>query len=390
VKKLLFLFLVLFFGCTTFALRAQEAKEVEVPESDITSLQVTPVSALASALADTSTMTYYGNVVRSIYVNQPAAGIIRVSDAQAQYGIGSSSTIVAVIDTGIDPTHPALAGSIVPGYDFIRQTAGVPNEWLDLTPDQLNALAASAITPTQQKTVAATVSTSAVPILDQSTVVILDGGGNGLPSEFGHGTMVAGLIHLVAPGVKILPLKAFGADGTATLANVVSAIKVAADHGANVINMSFSVDTNNPYLKKVIAYAVSKGAVMVAASGNNGNHSPVYPAAYSRVIGVGSVDDYDVRSVFSNYGSQSARTSAPGEALITTYPGNNYAGVWGTSFSAALVSGAAALALQVAPAPSSAASAIPNAGKEINQGMGETRLQIMDVLNYLVNGGHDN
>jgi subtilisin family serine protease len=381
VRKFWLVCIVLLLGCAALPLCAQN---FEVPESGQGALQVTPVSALSSLMADTSMMTYYGNPVRSIYVNQPAASIVKIPDAQAQFGIGCGTTIVAVIDTGIDPAHPALAGSIVPGYDFIRKTAGIPNEWLDLNPAQVNALGGSATVPVSQKTVAATVSSSAVPILDQSTVVILDGGGSTLPGEFGHGTMVAGLIHLVAPGVKIMPIKAFAANGTASVPDVISAIRFAVDNGAKVINMSFSVNSGNPNLQKAINYAASKGVVCVAASGNDGSSSPVYPAAYPPVIAVGSVNNNDMRSLFSNYGSMAARTSAPGEALITTFPGNNYAGVWGTSFSTALVSGAAALALQVSPKATNAASAIAEFGKPIDQDMGDMRLQILNALSYLM------
>ncbi|MEO8660176.1 MAG: S8 family serine peptidase, partial [Bryobacteraceae bacterium] len=97
----------------------------------------------------------------------------------------------------------------------------------------------------------------------------------------------------------------------------------------------------------------------------------------------------DQRSLFSNYDSQAARTSAPGEALITTYPGNNYAGVWGTSFSTALVSGAVAMALQIDP---SGANAAVYHGQPISQDMGDTRLQILTGLSYLksgLSGGRD-
>jgi thermitase len=328
-------------------------------------------------MSDTSTISFHGTVVRSIYVNQPAASIIKVPDAQTQYGAGTG--IVAIIDTGIDPNHPALAGNIVPGYDFLRKTAGIPNEWLDLSSAQVATLAPTTSVPVSQKTVAAIVSSSAVPFLDQSTVVILDGGGT-LPAEFGHGTMVAGLIHLVAPGAKIMPLKAFQSNGTANLSDVEKAIRWAVNHGASVINMSFSVVTNDPKLQSAIQDAASKGVICVASSGNDGAVSAVYPAAYPTVIGVGSVNNYDLRSVFSNYGSMGARTSAPGEALITTYPGNNYAGVWGTSFSTALVSGAAAMALQVS---TRGAGNSLYYGQPIDQNMGDTRLQILDALSAL-------
>jgi len=73
-----------------------------------------------------------------------------------------------------------------------------------------------------------------------------------------------------------------------------------------------------------------------------------YPAGFSGVIGVSSTTPTDGRSVFSNYAVPSVLMSAPGEALITTYPGNNYVGVWGTSFSTGLVSGTVALLSQAA------------------------------------------
>jgi subtilisin family serine protease len=363
------------------------AGDVDIAESHHGAMQVAPLSDLSSALADTSTMKYYGATVRTVYLKQPASSIVRVFAAQKAFGPGTG--IVAVIDTGVDPYHPALAGALVPGYDFIRGAAGLPSEWMDLTAQQAAALAGSAAVPATAKTIGLSGSSSAVPMLDQSTVVILDGGGATLPGEFGHGTMVAGLIHLVAPGAKIMPLKAFSADGTAKMDDVVSAINYAVDNGANVINMSFSVQGNDPNLQTAVEYAASKGVVMVAASGNDGSERPVYPAAYSEVIGVGSVNNVDQRSLFSNYDSKAARTSAPGEALITVYPGNNYAGVWGTSFSTALVSGAAAMALQIDP--TGAHTAVYH-GQPISQDMGDTRLQILTGLSYLksgLSGGHD-
>src|SRR2546426_9667854 len=80
---------------------------------------------------------------------------------------------------------------------------------------------------------------STASILDQSTASILDT--RQVPQTFGHGTMVAGIIHLVAPAARIMPLKAFEADGTAHLFDILRAIYYAVDHGAKVINMSFSL-----------------------------------------------------------------------------------------------------------------------------------------------------
>jgi len=196
--------------------------------------------------------------------------------------------------------------------------------------------------------------------------------------------MVAGLIHLVAPKSRILPLKAFTADGTANTSDIVRAIYYAVDHGAKVINMSFSIDTPSDELKKAIGYAAMNNVVCVAAAGNSGSSAVVYPAAYSSVIGVGSTTTTDVRSAFSNFNTPSAKTAAPGEALITTYPGNLYAGVWGTSFSAALVTGAVAILADVKPGipPGKIADALEH-GKEIHQGMGEARLDVLSSVSSL-------
>ena len=144
--------------------------------------------------------------------------------------------------------------------------------------------------------------------------------------------------------------------------------------------MSFDMPALSPELQAAVTYAASKGAILIAAAGNEGKSEYVYPAALSGVIGIGSVNYEDKRSPFSNYG-RAARTSAPVEALITTFPGNNYAGVWGTSFSTALVSGAVTLMLQLQPhLHSSDLKDCLDAGAQIDQGMGDARLDLVRSL----------
>ena len=328
--------------------------DVDSPETKPTSPPITSLAALGTAITNRAPIQYFGAMVRSSYVQQPAAALIRLPDVLASYASGGG--IVAVIDTGVDPDHPALKGALVPGYDFTRNQPGYAPETADL-------------------------SQSTVAILDQSTVAILDG--SQLPADFGHGTMVAGLIHLVAPIARIMPLKAFHADGSAQLSDIVRAIYFAVDNQAAVINMSFSSPNPSATLTNALQYAWSHGVVCVASVGNDGREVIVYPAGVPHTIGVASTTPLDRRSVFSNYGNY-VRISAPGEALITTYPGNNYAGVWGTSFSTALVSGAIALLTQVNPKhpPAALMEALEHGHHLQMDDMGDARLDLYATVLY--------
>jgi thermitase len=204
--------------------------------------------------------------------------------------------------------------------------------------------------------------------------------------------MVAGLIHLVAPTAKLMPVKVFSGNGTSTLSNVVSGIYWAVDHGADVISMSFSSTQSSTELRKAIDYANSHGVICVASAGNDGKQNPsVFPAGYhSQVIAVASTNNQNVRSTFSNYGNTLVDVAAPGEGVVTLYPGNNYAEGWGTSFSAPLVAGGAALLVQlggnrfnVAQAEQAISQAIPT-----GQGLGAGELDLFQASLYgLFHGG---
>jgi subtilisin family serine protease len=160
--------------------------------------------------------------------------------------------------------------------------------------------------------------------------------------------MVAGLIHLVAPKAKIMPLKAFTAYGNAQQADIIRAIYFATDNGANIINMSFGFPTISDALMKAINYATRKGVICIASVGNDSQTELVYPAAFGNVIGVASVDAQNDPSSFTNRGPDLVTIAAPGENLVTTFPGDQYAVASGTSFSAPLIAGAASLMLDAA------------------------------------------
>jgi subtilisin family serine protease len=295
--------------------------------------------SILDSLPDRTLVSFSGATVPSNYVQQPATTIVRWHDALQRTGLTGSGT-VAVIDTGVDPQHPALTSVLVPGFDFTRNQSGA-SELADLNPNVSASLSQSTESILDSNRVMQ-MSSSTLAILTQSTESILDG----TPQSFGHGTMTAGLVHLIAPGAKIMPLKAFKIDGTSNIANIVNAIYYAVDHGANIISMSFEMADSSPGLAGAVDYATDHGVIAIAAAGNDGQQTAVYPAADEGVIGIGSTNNSDQRSTFSNFGSPDVNFAAPGEGVISTYPGNNYAAGWGTSFSAPIVAGAAALIFQ--------------------------------------------
>ena len=336
-----------------------------------------PLPSIPSGLYDTAPVNYYGTVVWHGYAAQPAAQIIRLQDAQNGFRI-TGTGVVAVIDTGVDVNHPVLKAVLLPGYDFTRNQPGA-SEWLDVSEFQNGFIDTNSLD--QQP---GYVQQSTAAVLDQSTAAVLDGPDY---TAFGHGTMTSGLVHLVAPKAQILPLKAFSSNGTGYLSNIVAALYYAVQHHANVVNMSFDLTSNSPSLTQAVSYANKAGVVLVAAAGNESTSAPVYPAALNNyVVGIASTTNWDSRSTFSNYGSVDVLIAAPGENVISTFPGGTYASASGTSFSSPLVAGTAALMLSARPSlnQTQAANSLSHAIKltpDLNHG----RLDVYQAVSAWVN-----
>ena len=210
---------------------------------------------------------------------------------------------VAIIDSGIDLSHPAFTGALVAAsdmWDFVDGDA-VPQEVFSST---------------------------------------------GSNEGYGHGTAVAGIVVQIAPKAKLMPIRVLNSSGEGDTANVVAAIDFAVKHGAKIINLSLGTDYDAS-LGAMIATANNAGVIIVAASGNSNNENITYPGnqgkANDMLYGVGSSNLNDLKSSFSTYGSTLEMT-AIGEGISTPAPGNKM-GVWnGTSMAAPMVSAALALA----------------------------------------------
>ncbi len=294
------------------------------------------------------------------YADQEAARLIRLHEGHAANADCGSAT-VAILDTGVDPDHPMLSGALQPGFDFLLEKQGVPSEW-DFLDQSLQPILDQSLQPILDQSLQPILDQSLQPILDavrageaevvtlgssfgvlldQATTPLLDG--IDLPPFFGHGTMVAGVVRLVSPGTQIMPLRVFNGSGSAHLFDIIRAIYYAVENDADVINMSFSMPNGSQELQRAIQYARSQGVVCVASAGNHGEQTHVFPAKLPNVVGVAATTLLDELSSFSNYGSALVDLAAPGNAVVSTYPGGVFAAGWGTSFSAPFVAGTVAL-----------------------------------------------
>jgi subtilisin family serine protease len=271
-----------------------------------------------------------------LYKQQPALQLIRAQAAQ-QYSTGRG-LIIADINSRVDVGHPALAGHIGAGYDFV---ANRPSGVAALNEDQSTA---GFLDDDQSTAGFLDDDQSTAGFLDDNGIHLLDFVGNLFNSggSAAHGTFCAGLLVAVAPDATVMPLRAFDDNGKTDLFTLAKAIRYARKNGAQVVNMSFGTMTDAKVLREAIDYAHAGNVVLVASAGNNNTSAPQYPAAYAGVVTVAATDLQDRKASFSNFGSF-VFVDAPGTHIISATPGGGYGMASGTSFSAPMVAGMAAL-----------------------------------------------
>lgn len=242
---------------------------------------------------------------------------LKMPEVWLNYGTGSADVHVAVLDTGVDYDHPDLKDRVILGPDYIDRD-------------------------------------------------------NDPKDRHGHGTHVAGIIAAslnnnegvagVAPNVKIMAIRVLGEDGSGSLFNIAKGIAYAANNGSKVINLSLGSPPGGLVMRTLAnfmaSYAESKGALIVAAAGNEGGEIG-YPAAASKFLAVGATNETNILASFSNRGPE-LDVVAPGVNIFSTFPtyevssnrlglSKNYASLNGTSMATPVVAAQAALLLSRNP-----------------------------------------
>ncbi len=217
---------------------------------------------------------------------------------------GSPNVVVAIVDSGVDASHPDLAGAVLPGYDFVDRDTDASD-----------------------------------------------------PPGSGHGTAVSGVAAARANngvgGVgacfdcRVLPLRVLGRDNIALNTNTAAAIDYAVDHGAAVVNVSLYGEHSPTRLRDAVARARAAGVLVVAAAGNEASTTPEYPAAFPEALSVAAASRQGALASFSSYGSW-VKIAAPDCAPVTVL-GDGALVACGTSVSTPLVAGIVALLRTRAP-----------------------------------------
>ncbi|MEA2632397.1 MAG: thermitase, partial [Chloroflexota bacterium] len=242
------------------SVRGLQVRRLRVPATDVVALERTLAADPSVAYVEVDGTVKATVVPNDPYYTQGLDWGLPLIGAPAAWdtSTGASGPIIAVIDTGVDATHPDLGGRVLPGIDLVNNDSDASD-------------------------------------------------------DHGHGTHVAGIIAAtgnnglggagVCWGCRILPVKALDASGSGTYSVLASAITWAADHGARIINMSLGGYTTSTTLNAAVVYAQSRGIVVVAAAGNDGVTTRFYPAAFAGVVAVGASTADAALIGFSNRGT---------------------------------------------------------------------------------------
>ncbi len=250
---------------------------------------------------------------------------------------GSPSTVIAVVDSGIDFTHPDLRN----------------NQWTNPLPSANGDLHGWDFVANSSE----------------------------IKDEQGHGTAVAGIIAaegnniLGTTGVmwraSLMSLRVLDHTGTGDVASAIEAIDYATAHGAHVINLSWGTSAESAALKDTLSWAIRRNVVVVCSAGNNGRDlaaGAYYPASFNvpGLISVAASDNFDQLASWSNWGAKDISIAAPGTNILTTQMGGGYWNVTGTSAAAPVVSGIAGLLKTFRPAanPQAIAKALSDGARK--------------------------
>ncbi len=249
----------------------------------------------------------------ALYRAQYAVDNLKLTEAHGvNRGAGS---VVAVVDTGVQAGHPELSGKLVAGYDFVDGDGNPADRGNGRDDDR-------------------------------------DGE---VDETVGHGTHVAGIVALAAPGARIMPLRALDSEGRGTSFGVAEAIRYAVRNDADVVNLSLGSSQETELLEDLIGDDDDDEAgktVFVAAAGNDGNSIEQYPAAEESAIAVTSVNRKLEKPGFANYGGW-VKIAAPGSGIHSPFPEDRYAMWSGTSMATPFVAAQAALIRSARPSAGS-------------------------------------
>ncbi len=268
---------------------------------------------------------------------------------------GMSEVIVAVVDSGVQLTHPDLQGGLW------RNAAEVPDNGLD---DDVNGKVDDVW------------GWHFYQHWDGQAFVPMED--NAVADDYGHGTHVAGIVGArtgnqvgvagVAGGATVMVVKVLNQYGDGRASDVMEGMVYAVDNGARIIVLSLGTSQRSEFLQTAVAYARQHGVLVVAAAGNTGG-AVLYPAACEYALAVAATDSQDARASFSNHGPE-VDLAAPGVGIYSTWYRGNYFTKSGTSMAAPHVAGAAALIWSAYPQLSAAQVmyALTSTAQDVNGG----------------------